>query len=837
MAHPPFQECRVNLWNQDLRFALRQLRKSPAFAVTAIVTLGLGIGVCAAMFSVVEQVILRPLPYANQSRLVAIQKIPPSGDNIGGNFSVPDLQDYSARCHSIAGIGAFTFQLPTLGGTDNPQLVPEMMITPNLFQVVGIHTQLGRDFTPEDSKSGHTSVLILSNSVWQKFYHGDRSIIGRTVPIDGDPYMVIGVLPPHIYFPMGVNGREIISPLNLDDKSLQRRDDAMLQPIALLRPGVSLAQAQAEMNAVHAQLMHDHPKEEDVDTIRLLDYHTKITEHSRGALFALDWSVLAVWLIACANVAGLMLTRTNGRRREIAIRGALGAPRRRITRQFLTESLMIALAGSVLGLGLAALALRVLRHYLADNVLYGNDIHINLGVLAFLLVAACLSALAFGLVPAWHASGVPAQDGLREGTAAAGTSRRQALWRDGLVIAEVSLTLALLVAAGLMMHTLLSLRRADLGFVTGNVVNAAIYPPTHGMVLTFQGSPNSASMVQTFYDPLEQKLLRIPGVVAAGFSSVRPLSPNFEFDDTLHVKGTPEPTPAQSIHAQVRSTNDGYFHALGIRLLAGRFFGDLDGPDAPIAIIVNQALVKAQFPHQNPLGQQLEVGDKDKPRQWGTIVGVVADVRQDSAGQPSLPEMDLNLEQLRPIDPFYPMLVTFHMDLAVRARMAPNLIEDTIRRDVHALAPETAVEDLEPLQQVVDDSMGGQTMAARLLGIFSLAALLIAIAGIYGLLAYSVSQRTRELAVRIALGAQRDDIVWLVLRHALILLGVGGGIGLIVAWGAGGLMRSYLYGAHGWDAATILLVLLVLGSCGLAASYLPARRAARVDPIEALRSE
>lgn len=821
---------------QDIRFALRQLRKSPAFALTAIVTLGLGIGVCAAMFSVVEQVILRRLPYANQNRLVAIQRVSRSGST-GGTFSWPDLQDYTARCHSLAGIGALTFQLPTLGGTDNPQLVPEMMVTSNLFQVVGIHPALGRGFTPDDNKAGHTSVLILSDDVWKEFFHGDPSIIGRSVPIDGDPFTVVGVLPPHIYFPMGVNGREIISPLNLDDKSLQGRDSSMLQPIALLRPGVTLAQTQAEMNAVHAQLMHDHPKEEDVEPLQVVDYHTKITKQSRGALFALDWSVLAVWLIACANVAGLMLTRINGRRREIAIRGALGAPRARITQQFLTESLLIALGGSALGLGIAALSLRALRHYLSDNVLFGKDIHINMGVLGFLLIAACLSALIFGLAPAWHASGVPAQEGLREGTAAAGTSRRQALWRDGLVVAEVSLTLALLIAAGLMMRTLLSLRRADLGIVTGNVVNAAIYPPTHGMVLTFQGNPNSASMVQTFYDPLEQKLLRIPGVVDAGFSSVRPLSPNFQFDDSLHVKGTPDPAPAQAVHAAVRAASDGYYHALGIRLLAGRFFGDLDGPDAPIAIIVNQALVKAQFPNQNPLGQQLEIGDQGKPRQWGTIVGVVSDVRQDSAGQPAMPEMDINLEQLRPIDPFYPMLVTFHMDLAVRARLAPNLIEDTIRHDVHDLAPETAVEDLEPMQQVVDDTMGGQTMAARLLGIFSLAALLIAVAGIYGLLAYSVSQRTRELGVRLALGAPRESIVWLVLRHALILLAVGGGIGLALAWAAGGLMRSYLYGARGWDAATILLVLLVLGSCGLAASYLPARRAARVDPVEALRSE
>lgn len=822
----------------DLRYALRQMRKSPAFALTAIVTLGLGVGVCAAMFSVVEQVILRPLPYANQSRLVDVQRIPlDGGGSISTSFSLPDVRDYAARCHSLAGIGAFTFQLPTLGGTDNPQLVPEMMVTANLFQVLGIHTQLGRGFTPEDNRAGHTGVLILSNSVWQKFFHGDRSIIGRTVPIDGDPFTVVGILPPHISFPLGVDGREIISPLNLDEKDLQDRSNAMLQPIALLRPGVTPAEAQRDINDVHAQLMHDYPKDESAESIRLVDYHTSITQHSRGALFALDWSVLAVWLIACANVAGLMLTRTNGRRREIAIRGALGAPRRRITQQFLTESLLLAIGGSLLGLGIAALSLHFLRHYLSDNVLFGQDIHINLGVLVFLLAAACLSALLFGLAPAWHASGVPAQEGLREGTAAAGISRRQALWRDALVVAEVSLTLALLVAAGLMLHTLLSLRRADLGFVTGNVVNGALYPPTHGMVLTFHGDANSASMVQTFYDPLEQKLSQIPGVVAAGFTSVRPLQPNFNFNDSLHVKGHPEPLPAQAVHAQVRATNDGYYHALGIRLLAGRFFSDLDGPDAPIAILVNEALAKAQFPHQDPLGQQLEIGDTGKPRQWGTIVGVVSDVRQDSPGQSPAPEMDLNLEQLRPSDPFYPMLVTFHMDLAVRARMAPKLLDNTIRRDVHDLSPETAVEDLEPMQQIVDDSMGGQTMAARLLGIFGLAALLIAVAGIYGLLAYSVSQRIRELGIRLALGAQQGDVMWLVLRHAVLLLTIGIGIGLVVAWAASGVMRAFLYGAAAWDAATIVIVVLTLGLCGLAASYLPARRAAAVDPVEALRSE
>ena len=824
---------------QDLRYALRQLRKSPAFTLTAIVTLGLGIGVNAAMFSVIEQVILRPLPYTNDGRLVAMQNVRPTGNGeASDSFSLPDLRDYAARAHSLQGIASYTFQFPTLGGMDNPQLVPEAMVTSNLFGVLGVPMQLGRDFTPADSQPGQNHVLILSNDVWRKFYHSDRTIVGRTVPIDGDPFTVVGVLAPGSGFPMGAQ-EEIVTPLNPEEKSLQDRSSGVLQAIALLRPGVSVEQAQRELTGIHEQLVHDDPKDEMKGlAIRLTDYHAFVTEHSRNALFALDWAVLAVWLIACANVAGLILARTNGRRREIAVRSALGAQRRRIAQQFLTESLLLSLAGALAGLAIAWVALRLLQHYLANALLFGADIHINAGVLLFLLLASLLSALLFGFAPAWHASGAPAQEGLREGSAAAGTSRRQALWRDGLIVTEITLTLTLLIAAGLMMRTLLSLRRAPLGFAAGNVVTGSLYLPTHGLWWTSSAHPETTpNIVQQFYDPLAQKLRQIPGVIAVGFTTVRPLEPSWNFDDSVKVNGLPTPPADQVVHAQVRAATDGYFQAMGIRLLSGRLFSGEDGPDAPIAIIVNQAFVHRQFPHANPLGRQIELGDEGKPRRWGTIVGVVVNAKQDSPGQAAVPEMDINLEQLRPADDFYPLLATFHMDLAIRARSAPGVIENAVRRDVHALQPQIAIEDLQPMQQVIDDALGGQTLAARLLGIFGLAALLIAVAGIYGLLAYSVSQRTRELGVRIALGAQRSDILWLILRHALTLLSLGTAVGLALAWLARSVLRSYLYGAAGYDAATILLVVLALGLCGVGASYLPARRAAAVDPIEALRTE
>ena len=819
---------------QDLRFALRQLRKSPAFTLTAIVTLGLGIGVNAAMFSVIEQVILRPLPYANASRLVTIESV--KGANTTA-FSLPDLRDYAARSHTLQGLAWYIFQLPTLGGTDNPQLTPQIVITPNLFDVVGIHPRLGRAFTPADAQPDRDRVLILSDGVWRKFYHADTAIIGRIVPINGVPYTVIGVMPPDISFPMGA-GDEIFSPLNSDDKNLQDRGSRALVPIALLRPGVSTAEAQSELEGIHRQLIHDDPKDEDTTPLHVLDYHDSITIGSRPALFALDWAVLAVWLIACANVAGLMLTRTNGRRREIAIRGALGAQRSRITGQFLTESLLLAVAGAAAGLGIAFVALRLLQKYLAGTLLYGKDIHVNAGVFAFLLFASSISALLFGLAPAWHASSVPAQEGLREGTAAAGTSKRQALWRDGLVVTEITLTLALLIAAGLMMRTLLSLRNAELGFAADHVVTGSMFLPTHGVWWTpVPNATNAPNLVQTFYDPLAQKLQQIPGAEAFGFSTVRPLNGNVNFDSSVKIRSHPGVSHEHQPDAQVRAATTGYFHAMGIRLIAGRLFDSTDTPDTPIALLVNQALVRAAFLNENPLGQQIEVGDEGKPREWATIVGVIEDSHQRTAGESPLPEFDVNLEQLAPADDLYTILATFHADLAVRARVAPNIIEDSIRHDVHALEPEIAIQDLEPMQQVVDDSLGDQTLAARLLAIFALAALLIAVAGIYGLLAYSVSQRTRELGVRLALGAQRGDIVWLILRHALVLLAVGVAAGLVVAWAASGVMRSFLYGAAAWNAATILLVVLALGLCGITASYLPARRAAAVDPVEALRTE
>jgi predicted permease len=822
------------IWN-DVKYALRQLVKTPGFTLTAILTLALGIGVNAAMFSVIDQVFLRPLPYPNAGRLVRMGGVPQAGNTGFDTVSIPDIQDWQARAHSFQGIGFYGMQPVTFEGTDGAHLTMQVMSSSNLFDLLGVRPLMGRSFLPGDSKDGANRVVVVSHDVWTKYLHSDPGMIGHTVKINTDPYTVIGVLPDGIGFP-GQAGEAIYAPVNMDDKGLQARDSSALQSFGLLRAGVSVEQASNELNSIHEQLLKEYPKEESKDRIRILDYRESLTESARPALLALNGAIIAVWLIACANVAGLMLTRTNGRRREIAIRGALGADRQRLMQQFLTESLLLALGGAAVGLGVASVTLRLLKHYLEDAVFNGNRIHIDAAVCMFLLLASCISALLFGLVPAWIAANLPTQEGLREGAAATGTSRRQAHLRDGIVIAEITLTLALLIAAGLMMRTILTLRQTDKGFVTEHVVTAMLFMPTHGAWWNIQNPEKAANLVQVFYQPMIDRLSHTPGITVVGFTTVRPLEPGWNFIDGIVVNGKPRPNKGDEPSAHVSGVNDGYFKVFGVRLLKGRFFDVQDTPASPIVAVVNESFAKGIFPGEDPLGKQIEVADAPGPRHWATIVGVAGDVHQHTLGEAPDPEIDLNLMQMNPRDDMYPILSSF-MNIAVRTTLPPSVSEKAIRNAVQAIGPDIAVQGFKSMDDVVDDSMGNQTLAARLLGIFGFAALVIAVAGIYGLLSYSVSQRTREFGVRLALGSPQGKVLWLVLRHALVLLAIGVAAGIAIAVAASGVMRAFIYGFHGYDIFTVFAVAAILALCGLAASYIPARRAAAVNPIEALRTE
>jgi predicted permease len=815
---------------QDLRYALRQLRKSPAFAVTAIVTLGLGIGVNAGMFSVIEQVLLRPMPYRSASQLVMIAPHPLNG----GGFdpaSLPDVRDWKSRTHVFSDMAWWTIQVPTLGGRDNPELVAQISSSANLFDVLGAQPAIGRGFLPEDAKQSRAQVVILGDSVWHKVFHADRSIIGRTVPINGEPYTVIGVMPPGFDFPQ-TTGDEIYSPLP-NDPSFEDRGNSSLSAVARLRPGISIGQAQEEISAIHAQLLHEYANE-STEPVRVESLRDVATDNVRSGLYALDAAVAVVWLIACANLAGLMLARANGRRRELAIRGALGAAKSRLIRQFLTESLLVSLAGGAAGLGAAWVSLRILSHYLANAMPFGEHIHVNAAVCAVLILFSCLSAVLFGVGPGLYGANLPMQEGLRDGAAASGTSRKHARWRDALIVGEIGMTLALLIAAGLLIQTLWQLRRTNLGFSPDQVDATSIFMPTHGAWWA-GGDAKAPSIVTGFYDPLQEKLRHTPGIQSVGLSTIRPFTSN-HFTLDIWPADQPQPSKQDVGGAAVRASNADYFRTMGIAITSGRGFQETDHAGAPLAAVVNQEFVRRVLKGRDPLGVRLKWDDDNKAL-TATIVGTIADVHQDSVRAASTPEIYFDLEQLVPGQDMYSILAGFHMDIVVRTHLAPEVAFRAVRDAVHELNPNLAFADQTTMQQVVDNSLGGQTLAARLLAIFGFVALLIAVAGIYGLLAYSVSQRTRELGLRIALGAQRENILWLVLRHALVLLAVGMAAGLGVAWAGSSVLRSFLYGAAAWDVATILLVVLTLGLCGLAASYLPARRAAAVDPIEALRTE
>jgi predicted permease len=821
----------------DLRYAWRQLRRSPGFAVTAVLTLALGIGATTTMFSVVDQVLLRPLPVARPSQLVSIAEAFYEKDaaSSSGGISLPDAQDWQTRSHTLQSVGYYTFNMPIVGDIARPHSEAQLLTSTNFLNMLGVQPAMGRGFAANEDKGAASHVVILGAEAWHTLFNSDPKVIGRVVTLNGAPNMVIGVMPERFRFQGGSDF--LFSPLDITHKDLQDRSSGLLTVIGRLRDGHTIEDAARELAGIKQQNLRVYPGKERDTRVIVENYAHFLTRRVRPGLLALNGLVLAVWLLATINVAGLLLTRTQGRRREIAVRAALGAGSARLLRQFLVESFLLSLAGGVLGLAVTSVALRVSKTYLANTFQNGDTIHIDASVCLYVLLASCISALIFGILPALQAAHLPITTGLREGAAGSGTSRTQSLMRDTIVTVEVALSLLLLVAAGVMARTLYDMQRTPLGFNPEKVVTAELMLPQKNYWFVSAGPSKDPSIVTTLIDPMLARIRQLPGVTAAGVTTVRPLRTNWTFLAGVEFAGRPKPDPRRARDANARAATQDYFPAMGVTLKQGRLFNKEDSVGAPLAAVVNEAFTRQIDGARSPLGMQVKTADAG-PHKYATIVGVVADARQEM-NEAVKPELLLNLDQMSPgTDDLYPILVSFHLDLVVRAQTPPQALIPAITRIVHDLNPGVGVNHAELMQTSVDDTMVSQTVAARLLTLFALATLVIAAAGLYGLLAYQVTQQMRDFGVRLALGARRQDVLGLVLRRAILLLSTGAALGIAASLAFSRIARSMLSGV---DVHNILLVIeavtAILAITCITASHLPARRAAQIDPMQALRHE
>lgn len=819
---------------QDLRYAFRQLRKNPGFTAVTVLTLALGIGVNAAMFAVIDAVLLRPFPFPQPNQVVQMSEASPT-DTVAANSSLPDIRDWRAQSHSFQDIGWYTEGIRSVDIPGFSDFIPVVYSSANLLSTLQVEPQLGRNFMPDEDQPGHGDVVLINTVAWEKFFNRSSQVAGSSLKLGNKVYTVIGVMPAGFEFPYVGDGPAVWSPL-VPTKDYLERDSRTITAIGRLKPGASVTAAQAELAGIQNNIANAYPKLELDKRVLVKGYREVVTGNVRPALLALQFAVLAVWLIACANVASLLLSRTSGRRREIAIRSAIGAARTRLVRQFLTESLVLALTGAAVGLGLAFGCVRLLKFYLDLYLPLSHHIQIDARVAAALVGFSILSAVLFGLLPALQATNAPAQEALREGTPAAGAGKRQRRFRDALVVAEIALSLVLLISAGLLLRSLLALRDLPLGFVPHNVVVTSIFLPQSGAGMVGDtGKYAGKDIAQIFYQPLLDRLAHLPGVDSAALTSILPLSPNFAAGGSFEIVGRPK-DPANKTTAAVRAVSPSLYSTLRIKLLRGRLLSDSDGSGSPAVAVVNESFVKRYFPEQNPLGQELKISDKG-PHGTATIIGVVENTHQTAMSQEAQPEINVSYLQLGPEDELTPYILASFTSLALRTHVPPSTVIPEVRTTLREVDPDLAVVDVRSMQELVDTSLGSQTLAVRLLWIFAGAALLISIAGIYGLLAYNVSQRTRDIGLRMALGATRGNVIQLVLRQAVLLLVIGVAIGIAAALSAGTVLRSFLYGVVPYDAMTIAGVCLLLLACGLFASYIPARRASRIDPIKALRWE
>jgi len=800
------------IW-QDLRYGLRMLAKRPGFTVVAVFTLALGIGANSAIFSVVNGVLLRPLPLEAPERLIKIWEMLPSGGQ--GTASAPNLKDWREQNTVFNGIAAFQFSSFNLHGQESPERLSGAIVSPNFFDMVGVRPQLGRAFQTGEDEAGRNRVALLSHRLWQRAFGGDTGVVGKEIPLNGENYTVIGVMPPDFRFPS--RQTELWVPLVIPPDLVDSRDNHWMFTLARLKPDVGFEQAREQMVSIAKRLERQYPDAQAGRSVFLIPLQEETVQNVRPALRALMFAVGFVLLIACANVANLLLARATSRRREIAVRTALGAGRLRLVRQLLTESLLLALAGGAIGLALAKWGVEALL-VLAGNFLpRANEVGLDWRVAAFTAALSLMTGLFFGLIPALQSSRVELQSALKEGSGAGGGAQTNLL-RGALVVVEVAATLVLLIGAGLLIKSFIRLYETDLGFKAENVLTMSLALP--------KAKYPDAQATAIFYQTLLERVGSLPGARSAGVINYLPLQQSgFNGDITIEGQGPYE--PGRAPWAEFRAISPDYFRTMSVPLISGRFYTAQDQSNSTPVVIVNQTLARRYLSGQDPIGKRIRVIGND----WRTVVGVVGDVRQSGVTQAARAEVFVPITQAV----YTPLTQT--MSLAVRADAEPEALVSAVRNAVRGIDPAQPVFNIKTMEAVVADSVSDRRLNMLLLGIFASVALTLSVIGIYSVMSYTVSQHTREIGIRMALGARPTDVLKLVVGQGMSLTLVGVGLGVAGAFGLTRLMATLLYGVTATDPLTFAVVSALLMVVALLACCVPARRATKVDPMVALRTE
>src|SRR5215813_13162561 len=813
---------------KDIRFSFRQLVKQPAFTAIAVLTIALAIGATTAVLSLVNGLLVRPLPYRDSQRLVLLLQHFKSQNLDRTPVSPPEFKDYETRARSFEKLGAFGYTSFNLAAEDRPERITGATVTAGVFPLLGVSPTKGRFFQPEECTLGRDDVVIISARLWQRRFNSDPRIIGAKLLLDGKNFTVVGVMPAGFDFPLQLfnlgnggqfGGRaEIWKPLAFTDEEMKERGSRGYAIIGRLAPKTSLAQAQAEIGTINAQMRRENPESYTQDNSfggDLFLLQDLAVAGMRPALLILLGAVFLVLLIACANLTTMLLARAAAREREIAIRVALGAGRMRLLKQVFTESVLLALIGGAAGVLLALWGVELLKTIGAQTVPRLREVNIDLVVLGVTLAICVGTGIVFGLAPGLASSRPELTEALKEGgrSSTVGTPRNRL--RNGLVVAEVALALVLLSGAGLLIKSFARLQNVNPGFNPGNALTFEISLPK-------MQYPDDSSIVR-FNNEVQRRIAALPGVQAAGFSTILPLA-GTNSDWSFAIEGLSSNNNTPSPDEEKRQVSADYFRAIEAPLIKGRFFSDADKADAPLVIIVNQTFAKKFWPKEDALGKRITFDDPKKNPKWITIVGIVGDIRHFGLDIDPKPEMYVPFDQSA-----YPTTI-----YVVRTNQDRQTLLSVIRREIQGIDPAVPLANVRSFESVIAESVAPRRLSVVLLGVFASIAVLLASVGIYGVMSFLVVQRTHEIGVRMALGAQRGDVLKLVLIRSLKLISAGTAIGLIVAAMSTHTLRALLYSVSAFDAMTFVLVTILLGAVALAASYLPAMRATRANPMVVL---